>query len=63
MTAKTKDAKPSKRRTQVKELPKEEKELSREEQQRVKGGLGAPGNFGDTPGLNGGDMVSKMSSK
>ena len=22
--------------------------------------LGAGGNFGDTPGLNGGDMVSKM---
>ncbi len=50
----------TKRRTEVKELPKEERELSREEQKRVKGGLGAPGNFGDTPGLNGGDMVSKM---
>ena len=44
----TKDA----RRTQVKELPKREKELSKEEQKKVKGGLGAPGNFGDTPGLN-----------
>jgi hypothetical protein len=41
-------------------LPKEEKELTKEEQKKVKGGLGAPGNFGDTPGLNGGDMVSKM---
>src|SRR5688572_30022118 len=24
--------------------------------------LGAPGNFGDTPGLNGGDMMQKMAA-
>lgn len=29
-----------KRRTQVKELPKQKQELSREEQKRVKGGAG-----------------------
>ncbi|HEY0080765.1 MAG TPA: hypothetical protein VGB73_19340 [Pyrinomonadaceae bacterium] len=57
-----KKEKTNRRRTQVKDLPKDEKELSREEQKEVKGGLGAPGNFGDTPGLNGGDMVSKMAS-
>lgn len=47
-------------RTQLSDLPREEKELTDGEQKKVKGGLGAPGNFGDTPGLNGGDMVSKM---
>lgn len=33
-----KKAKANKRRTQVKELPKEEKELSKSEQKKVKGG-------------------------
>ena len=33
-----KKAKTNKRRTQVKELPKEEKQLSKEEQKKVKGG-------------------------
>ena len=50
-----------KRRTKVKDLSRPEKNLTKEEQKKVKGGaLGAPGNFGDTPGLSGGDMVSKM---
>lgn len=60
------------RRTQVNNLPREEKELTAEEQKQVKGGgggeggwpgfnksPGAAGNFGDTPGLNGGDMIRK----
>ena len=34
----TGSAKPTKRRTQVKELPKSEKELSAKEQKKVKGG-------------------------
>ncbi|HEY0079949.1 MAG TPA: hypothetical protein VGB73_15160 [Pyrinomonadaceae bacterium] len=34
-----KDEKNGQRRTQVKELPRPEKELSREEQQKVKGGI------------------------
>ena len=52
MAKNTKEAESRKRRTQVRELPKPEKELSKGEQKTVKGGLGAPGNFGDTPGLN-----------
>lgn len=35
-----KKEKTNKRRTQVKELPKAERELSKEEQKRVKGGSG-----------------------
>ena len=38
MMAKKTEEKTPKRRTQVKELPKEEKELSRDEQRKVKGG-------------------------
>ncbi|HEV2763530.1 MAG TPA: hypothetical protein VGV38_11180 [Pyrinomonadaceae bacterium] len=38
MSAKTKNTKPSARRTQVRELPKDEKRLSKDEQKRVKGG-------------------------
>ncbi len=34
-----KDENNPRRRTQVKELPKSEKELSKEEQQKVKGGI------------------------
>ena len=30
------------RRTEVKDLPKQEKELSKEEQKKVKGGVGTP---------------------
>ena len=37
MTEKKESDKP-KRRTQIKELPKEEKELSKEEQKKIKGG-------------------------
>ncbi|HEY0080576.1 MAG TPA: hypothetical protein VGB73_18370 [Pyrinomonadaceae bacterium] len=37
MTKKQKDKRPT-RRTEVKELPKQEKELSQDEQKRVKGG-------------------------
>ena len=37
MTKKQESGKP-KRRTQIKELPKEEKELSKEEQKKIKGG-------------------------
>lgn len=33
-----KESKAEKRRTQVKELPKPEQELSKEEQQKIKGG-------------------------
>ena len=35
-----KKAKTNKRRTQVKDLPKEEKKLSKEEQKKIKGGGG-----------------------
>ncbi|HEV2763529.1 MAG TPA: hypothetical protein VGV38_11175 [Pyrinomonadaceae bacterium] len=38
MATKKKEAKHG-RRTQVKELPKEEKELSKDEQKQVKGGM------------------------
>jgi hypothetical protein len=48
-------------RINVDDLPQGEKELTAEEAKEVKGGIGAGGNFGDTPGLNGGDMVAKMS--
>ena len=56
-------------RINIEDLPKEEQELTPEEAKEVKGGLAniqdqtlkAGGNFGDTPGLNGGDMVAKMS--
>ncbi|HEY0080772.1 MAG TPA: hypothetical protein VGB73_19375 [Pyrinomonadaceae bacterium] len=34
------EQKASKRRTQVKELPRQEQELSKDEQQKVKGGAG-----------------------
>ncbi|HEY0077843.1 MAG TPA: hypothetical protein VGB73_04290 [Pyrinomonadaceae bacterium] len=37
MASKKEESKP-KRRTQVKELPKEERELSKDEQKKVKGG-------------------------
>lgn len=55
-------------RIKVDDLPQGEKELSPEEARKVQGGIASiqdqtvkPGsNFGDTPGLNGGDMVSKM---
>lgn len=60
------DEKPE-RRVNVEDLPRDEKELSPEEAKRVQGGIASiqdqtakGGNFGDTPGLNGGDMVSKM---
>lgn len=56
-------------RIKVEDLPQGEKELSAEEAKKVQGGIasiqdqtvrsGAVGNFGDTPGLNGGDMVAK----
>ena len=36
--AKNKEDKTGKRRTQVKDLPKQEKELSKDEQKKVKGG-------------------------
>ncbi|HEY0077844.1 MAG TPA: hypothetical protein VGB73_04295 [Pyrinomonadaceae bacterium] len=39
MAKKTEEKKPE-RRTQVKELPKEGRELSKDEQKRVKGGAG-----------------------
>ncbi|HEY0080617.1 MAG TPA: hypothetical protein VGB73_18580 [Pyrinomonadaceae bacterium] len=39
MEKKTEEKRP-KRRTQVKELPKEEKQLSKDEQKKVKGGGG-----------------------
>ena len=35
----TKQTKSSERRTKVKDLPKEKKELSKKEQQRIKGGV------------------------
>ena len=38
MTKNAKDAKKQTRRTQVKELPKREKELSKDEQKKIKGG-------------------------
>lgn len=38
MAKDTKETKKSNRRTEVKELPKEEQELSKAEQKRVKGG-------------------------
>ena len=38
MAKDTKQTKEPKRRTQVKELPKREKELSKDEQKKVKGG-------------------------
>ncbi|HEY0080773.1 MAG TPA: hypothetical protein VGB73_19380 [Pyrinomonadaceae bacterium] len=38
MAKNTKDEKQPKRRTQVKELPKEEKQLSTDEQKKIKGG-------------------------
>ena len=43
MAKNTKETTKSNRRTQVKELPKEEKELSKEEQKKVKGGGGLMG--------------------
>lgn len=54
-------------RVKVEDLPQAEKELTPEEAKKVQGGIAsiqdqtgrAGGNFGDTPGLNGGDMVSK----
>lgn len=42
MAKKTKEKTPP-RRTQVKELPKEEKQLSKEEQKKIKGGGGLMG--------------------
>lgn len=55
-------------RIKMEDLPQGERELSPEEAKKVQGGIASiqdqtvksPGNFGDTPGLNGGDMVSKM---
>jgi hypothetical protein len=51
--------KSAKRRTQVKDLPRGKKELSKEEQKRVKGGsimiamtAKRGRNFGDTPGVD-----------
>ena len=46
MPTKSKNAagtKNSKRRTQVRDLPREEKELNKEEQKEVKGGIGSAG--------------------
>jgi hypothetical protein len=56
-------------RIKVEDLPQDPQELTSEEAKEVRGGLAniqdqtlkAGGNFGDTPGLNGGDMVAKMS--
>ena len=39
MAKNTKETTKSNRRTQIKELPKEEKQLSKEEQKKVKGGM------------------------
>ena len=39
--AEKKDGETGKRRTQVRDLPKSEKELSKAEQKNVKGGVGA----------------------
>ena len=58
-------------RIKMEDLPKPEQELSSAEAKKVKGGgvryiddaaqqERSGGNFGDTPGLNGGDMVAKM---
>lgn len=44
-------AKPSERRTQVKDLPQSEKELSKAEQKKVKGG---PTSMGWLPAMNSG---------
>ena len=54
MTEKKEDASET-RRTQVKELPRKEKELSEAEQKKVKGGGGGEGgfpNFGKPQGSN-----------
>ena len=67
----------SKSRINLEDLPQDPQELTDEEAKNVQGGLvilpviaGAKegdgsvkpeSNFGDTPGLNGGDMVQKMS--
>lgn len=56
-------------RIKVEDLPQAEQELTPEEAKKVQGGIASiqdqtvksGGNFGDTPGLNGQDMVSKMS--
>ena len=48
--AEKKEIKMNKRRTQVKELPKQEQELSKDEQKKVQGGLG--GGEGGWPGFN-----------
>ena len=40
MAKDTKETKEPRRRTQVKDLPKEEKELSKDEQKKIKGGPG-----------------------
>ena len=57
-------------RVKVEDLPQAERELRPEEAKKVQGGIasirdqtvksGSGGNFGDTPGLNGGDMIQKM---
>lgn len=55
-------------RINIEDLPKPEQELTDEEAKKVHGGLASiqdqtaksDKNFGDTPGLNGGDMMAKM---
>ena len=54
-------------RIRVEDLPQGETELTPEEAKKVQGGIASVqdqtvkpvSNFGDTPGLNGGDMVAK----
>lgn len=67
----------SKSRINIEDLPQDPQEVTAEEAKNVQGGVvilpviasakegdgpvKAGSNFGDTPGLNGGDMVAKMS--
>jgi hypothetical protein len=50
-------------RINLEDLPRDERELSTEEAKKIEGGsqkIEAAGNFGDTQGLGGGDMMQKM---
>jgi hypothetical protein len=50
-------------RINLEDLPRDERELPAEEAKKIEGGsqgIATSGNFGDTPGLNGGDMMQKM---